>query len=405
MPSKSGGKGKKKNTSHGVALPAMGEDRELDAGEVVLAKMALLPLLPGMIAADSELPDFMIRIRPSNSQSAKVKNTASNETYYPVRFFPKGDYIPVDQMQAADPDKWLESLAEKEEVDETKGKAKEAGSGDSSRSTGTLDCTTNVAAGYVVPPLTAPAALDTATPGRKRSRDESPVREPETSVPELVGPKKRSATNSRGCPPEADDWTEESYYGENASGPKAKKTEAEPEPEVEIEDEEASRTQSYEDGEETNGLSAPHVAKQSAPPDTPLESPAVAPETEPKEEIVSRRQNTADERASKRRNVDNGTYTIASRRMGADTRKIGTCPKHRLQLPTLQTEADNLLKSLEWFGEINIEYLAYSKLLAVMKRISLADDEWDLRNNENRIHERAAAFIAKWEAALNGKRR
>ncbi|KAJ7049812.1 hypothetical protein C8F01DRAFT_1264856 [Mycena amicta] len=79
MPSKSGGKGKKKkDTSPGVALPAMGEDGELDTGEVVLAKMDLLPLLPGMIAADSELPDFMIRTRPSKSQSAeKDKNTAT----------------------------------------------------------------------------------------------------------------------------------------------------------------------------------------------------------------------------------------------------------------------------------------------------------------------------------------
>ncbi|KAJ7054829.1 hypothetical protein C8F01DRAFT_1088587 [Mycena amicta] len=426
VPSKAGGKGKKKDTSPGVVLPAMGEDGELDTGEVVLAKMDLLPLLPGMIAADSELPDFMIRTRPSKPQSAEQdQHTASNKTYYAVRFFPKGDYGWVSNdriarlspshitafldnkvsedtdkrlyalgkrrvinayrmMQAADPDKWLESLGEKEDADDTKGTAKEAGSGDRSQPTGALD------------------QLDTATPGRKRRRDQSPIRDPETSVPELIGPKSQTCYQVARLPPgsgRSDRRVVRTGLARRTGQRECERAEgekpaAEAESEVEIEDELARKPQSYEDGEKANGSFTLHVLKRTAPPDTPLESPAFAPETEPKEENVSRGQNAADERAPKRPKVENVTYTIAERRMGEGTAARSRREPAREMAIERATEADNIFKSLEWFGEINVEYLA----------ISLADDERVLRNDDNRLRERAAAFVVKWEAVLGGRK-
>ncbi|KAJ7058654.1 hypothetical protein C8F01DRAFT_1255078 [Mycena amicta] len=51
-----------------------------------------------------------------------------------------------------------------------------------------------------------------------------------------------------------------------------------------------------------------------------------------------------------------------------------------------------------------MEYLAYSKLLTVMKRIAFADDGPILRADEHRFYERAAAFVVKWEAVLGGRK-
>ncbi|KAJ7049820.1 hypothetical protein C8F01DRAFT_1093019 [Mycena amicta] len=89
-PLKVSAKGKKKKKTSRISLPAMGGEEELGAGEIVLAKIDLLPLLPGMIATDDELPDDMKRSRPSKSVSAP--SSKKEEIFYPVRFFPKGNY-------------------------------------------------------------------------------------------------------------------------------------------------------------------------------------------------------------------------------------------------------------------------------------------------------------------------
>ncbi|KAJ7049819.1 hypothetical protein C8F01DRAFT_1093018 [Mycena amicta] len=378
-------------------------------------------------------------------------HTACNETYYPVRFFPKGDYgwVSNDRIarlspshiaafldnkvskdtdkrlyalskrrvinayrMAADPEKWLESLAEKEEADVTKAKAKEAGPKRGSRSTG------------------PPDALDTATPRRKRNRDEGPVRDPGTAVPKLIGPKNPTVgpdSRPEGLP------IREAAPRRRKIGPKSRTTglarrtgqrerkraegenlEAEAESEVENENQVASKTQSDEDGEELNGNLRHQTHRSNRP--LSLQRP-----------IAKRRMILADKTQQTRelrRDPRSNTARTQSRR-GAWAKELEEdtdatqlvkwrCDLQAALFPQkdetpersteLVTEADNIFKSLEWFREITVEYLAYSKLLAVMKRISLADDEWDLRNNENRIRERAAAFVVKWEAVLGGRR-
>ncbi|KAJ7054911.1 hypothetical protein C8F01DRAFT_1161789 [Mycena amicta] len=424
MPRKASGKGKKTKALSGVVLPAMGEEEELCAGEVVLAKIDLLPLLPGMIVAHSELPPSMIRTRPAKSQHTQEAGD-SNETFYPVRFFPKGDYgwassdriarlgpshiaafienrISKDTdkrlyavgkrrvvnayRMAADPEKWLENLAETKQEDETNGEAKDIGPNPGGRSTGGSD------------------SLDTAKPGRKRIRDESATGDSETVNLEPTRSESLSAvTHSRteGRPSREADPRRRRIGPRSRTTGFARRAGQRERKQVEGEKAEAEGPGSEEEIED-------ELASSDATPGLP----AHAPDTAPKQD--SRGQITTDERASKKIKADNGTYTIATQRLEelqedpdanqllkwrCDLEAALFPPKDETpdRLSELATEADNICKSLEWFR-------GYSKLLGTMKRIALADDERHPRNVENRIRERAAVFTVKWEAVLGGQK-
>ncbi|KAJ7067463.1 hypothetical protein C8F01DRAFT_668111 [Mycena amicta] len=69
---------------------------------------------------------------------------------------------------------------------------------------------------------------------------------------------------------------------------------------------------------------------------------------------------------------------------------------------SLMSQVADTFALLDSFEGMTIEYLAYSKLLPLMKRITTADPDRIPRDSFFRFRERAAAFVEKWEEMLDG---
>ncbi|KAJ7051121.1 hypothetical protein C8F01DRAFT_1343116 [Mycena amicta] len=383
MSSKAAAKGKKKKATSGIALPTMGGEEDLGTGEVVLAKIGLLPLLPGMIAAVSELPPFMLHPRPTTgtASSKNKKDTDIAEKSYPVRFFPKGDYgwAPLRGIARLSPQHIAAFLENKisDESDERLygiGNARVIKAYQASRTVG---------------PKSRAAGLPNPKVGPTRRK---------------IGPSSRIMGSGR--------QTGEREREKDES----EAIEVDVESEEEMERDVASTTHSNDDGESVTLLTFNRRTKRAA-----LEEPLIVfePPTRKKGNTHTRGQKATEDRAAKRRKIEDGMYTISRQRMEElqNDPDANLLVKWRRELQAalfsqnddtverlLLRDVDNIFKSLAWFGTLTMEYLAYSKLLTVMKRIAFADDGPILRADEHRFYERAAAFVVKWEAVLGGRK-
>ncbi|KAJ7048785.1 hypothetical protein C8F01DRAFT_1239269 [Mycena amicta] len=328
--------------------------------------------------------------------------------------------------QAADPEKWLASLAEEEEEAlVVKANAKRAGPGDRNESNAESD------------------APDTTTPAGKGSEDKqkSPPRKTKTTAlapvsgsarkigpkSRTVGPKSRAAglPNPKVGPTRRKIGPSSRIMGSGRQTGEREREKDESEAiEVDVESEEemerdvASTTHSNDDGESVTLLTFNRRTKQAA-----LEDPLIVfePPTRKKGNTHTRGQKATEDRAAKRRKIEDGMYTISRQRMEElqNDPDANLLVKWRRELQAalfsqnddtversaeLLRDVDNIFKSLAWFGTLTMEYLAYSKLLTVMKRIAFADDGPILRADEHRFYERAAAFVVKWEAVLGGRK-
>ncbi|KAJ7054827.1 hypothetical protein C8F01DRAFT_1259251 [Mycena amicta] len=121
---------------------------------------------------------------------------------------------------------------------------------------------------------------------------------------------------------------------------------------------------------------------------------------------------------TKRRKEDAGTYSISEKRYeeldeNEDATKLAQWrydiqvaifphDNRRPLYSKLMGRAGETFALLDSFEGMTIEYIAYSKLLKLMKRISEAEPERLPRDTEFHFRQRAAAFVEKWEAMLDG---
>ncbi|KAJ7051413.1 hypothetical protein C8F01DRAFT_1340018 [Mycena amicta] len=401
MSSKAAAKGKKKKATSGIALPTMGGEEDLGTGEVVLAKIGLLPLLPGMIAAVSELPPFMLHPRPTTgtASSKNKKDTDIAEKSYPVRFFPKGDYESKrEAMQVLATGN--ESNAESDAPDTTTPAGK--GSEDKQKSP---------------PRKTKTTALAPVSGSARKIGPKSRTVGPKSRAAGLPNPKVGPTRRKIG--PSSRIMGSGRQTGERErEKDESEAIEVDVESEEEMERDVASTTHSNDDGESVTLLTFNRRTKRAA-----LEEPLIVfePPTRKKGNTHTRGQKATEDRAAKRRKIEDGMYTISRQRMEElqNDPDANLLVKWRRELQAalfsqnddtversaeLLRDVDNIFKSLAWFGTLTMEYLAYSKLLTVMKRIAFADDGPILRADEHRFYERAAAFVVKWEAVLGGRK-
>ncbi|KAJ7048960.1 hypothetical protein C8F01DRAFT_1356474 [Mycena amicta] len=398
MSSKAAAKGKKKKATSGIALPTMGGEEDLGTGEVVLAKIGLLPLLPGMIAAVSELPAFMLHPRPTigTASSKNKKDTDIAEKSYPVRFFPKGDY---PQHIAA----FLENKISDESDERLYGIGN-----------------ARVIKAYQAERPSRGAKTTAPAPVSGSARKIGPKSR-------TVGPKSRAAglPNPEVGPTRRKIGPSSRIMGSGRrTGEREREKDGSEAIEVDVESEEemerdfASTTHSNDDGERVTLLTFNPPTKRAA-----LEDPLIVfkPPTRKKGNTDTRGHKATEDRAAKRRKIEDGMYTISRQRLEElqNDPDANLLVKWRRELQAalfsqnddtversaeLLRDVDNIFKSLDWFGTLTTEYLAYSKLLTVMKRIAFADDGPILRADEYRFYERAAAFVVKWEAVLDGRK-